>query len=326
MDAPETAKPEYGKPGQPYGDEAAGFVSRLVLDKTVTVYIKEADKFGRFVGWVTLADGRALQHELLREGWAWWNFFFNKDEALNRLENEAILARRGLWAGKTRGGEFSPEAPWVFRRRLAAGLRRILPGEELEFKFKRVSDGDTVALGTNQSVYDYIRLAGVDAPEVSRNRTKPGQPYGAEAGARAAELIAAEGATIQVKVEDVDPYGRLVGWIRLRNRGGSGSTRSLSRKAGPGGTSATIPILASSAASRPARARRSSAYGSIRRRCRRGTSAAISARTDRHCPARHDHHAAGSLTAVAATTPSPVQQIPQYGTNLQQKPAVASQW
>ena len=220
VDAPETAHPEHGKQGQPYGDEAAAFVRGLVLDKTVTVHVKEADKYGRFVGWVTLSDGRALQHELLREGWAWWNFFFNKEESLNELENGAIRAGRGLWAGKARGGEYSPEAPWVFRRRIAAGLRRILPGEEIEFKATRVSDGDTVALGTRQSVYDYIRLAGVDAPEISHGRNKPGQPYGDEAGARAAQLIEAEGMTIQVKIEDVDPYGRLVGWIRLRSRGG----------------------------------------------------------------------------------------------------------
>lgn len=220
VDAPETAHPEHGKEGQPYGDEAAAFVRSLVQGKTVTIRIKEADKYGRFVGWVTLPDGRALQHELLRNGWAWWNFFFNDDEALNKLENEAILAGRGLWAGKARGGIYWPESPWVFRRRISAGLRRILPGEELEFTVKHMPDADTAALGTKQPVYDYIRLAGLDAPEVSHGASKPGQPYGPEAGARAAQLIAAEGMKIRVKIEDVDPYGRLVGWVRLRSRGG----------------------------------------------------------------------------------------------------------
>ncbi len=220
VDAPETAHPEHGKEGQPYGDEAAAFVRGLVTGKIVTVRIKEVDKYGRFVGWVTLPDGRALQHELLRGGWAWWNFFFNKDEALNALENEAIVARRGLWAGKTRGGQYWPESPWVFRRRVSAGIRRILPGEEIEFTVKHMPDADTAALGTRQSVYDYIRLAGLDAPEVSHGRTKPGQPYGVEAGERASQLIAAEGMKVLVKVEDVDPYGRLVGWVRLRSRGG----------------------------------------------------------------------------------------------------------
>lgn len=219
VDAPETPHPEYGKEGQPYGEEAAAFVRGLVAGATVTIFIKETDKYGRLVGWVTLPDGRALQHELLRGGWAWWNFFFNKEEALNALENEAIAAGRGLWAGKARGGAYWPESPWVFRRRTAAGLRRILPGEELEFTVKHMPDADTAALGTKQTVYDYIRLAGLDAPEVSRGSTKPGQPYGIEAGARASQLVAAEGMKIRVKVEDVDPYGRLVGWVRLPSRG-----------------------------------------------------------------------------------------------------------
>ncbi len=217
VDAPETAHPEHGKLGQPYGDEAAAFARTLCEGKTVKVTVAEIDKFGRTIGAITLRDGRSLQEELLRGGWAWWNFFFSKDSALNALENEAIKAGRGLWAGKTIGGERSPEAPWVFRRRVAAGVKRVLPGEEAEFTIKRLSDGDTAALGTRQGVYDYIRLAGVDAPEIKRGK-KPGQPYGPEAGVRAAALVAAEGMTVRVKIEDVDPYGRIVGWIHLKSR------------------------------------------------------------------------------------------------------------
>jgi len=217
VDAPETAHPERGKPGQPYGEEAAAFARALCEGKTVKILVSEIDKYGRTIGTVTLRDGRGLQEELLRGGWAWWNFFFNKDAALNALENEAIQAGRGLWAGKKLGGERSPEAPWVFRRRIAAGVKRVLPGEVAEFTIKRLSDGDTAALGTRQGVYDSIRLAGVDAPEIKHGK-KPGQPYGPESGARAAALIEAEGMKVRVKIEDVDPYGRLVGWIRLESR------------------------------------------------------------------------------------------------------------
>lgn len=219
VDAPEIPHPEHGKLGQPYGEEAAAFVRGLTLGKTVTVTIKEADKYGRFVGRVVLPGGKDLQREVLRAGWAWWNFFFDKDETLNELENEAIAARRGLWAGKTLGGEAWPEAPWVFRRRVNAGLERLLPGAERTFAVKRAPDGDTLALGTRHSVYDYVRLAGIDAPEVSHSRADPGQPYGPESGARAAELLAAEGMTVTVLVEDTDPYGRIVGWVRLPKRG-----------------------------------------------------------------------------------------------------------
>lgn len=220
VDAPEIAHPEHRKEGQPYGEEAAAFARGLCLDKTVTVKVLEIDKYGRIIGRVNLPNGRNLQNELLRNGWAWWNFFFNHDEALNRMENEAIKAGRGLWAGKARGGEYHPEAPWVFRRRIDAGVRRVLPGEEAEFKITRLPDGDTLYLGTRNSVYDYIRFAGIDAPEVS-HQGKPGQPYGSEAGARALQLVREEDMTVRVKIEDVDPYGRIVGWIWLKNKNAS---------------------------------------------------------------------------------------------------------
>jgi endonuclease YncB( thermonuclease family) len=219
VDSPEVAHPEHGKEGQPYGDEAAAFVRELCAGKKVQVRVAQYDRYGRAIGWITLSDGRSLQAELLREGWAWWNFFFNHDEELNKLENEAIKAGRGLWAGKTRGGVFHPEAPWVFRRRIDAGVKRVLPGDKAEFKVSHMPDADTAALGTRQGVYDYVRLAGIDAPEVSHGRSKPAQPYGVEAGARATELVEAEGKTLQVEIEDVDPYGRIVGWVKLKSRG-----------------------------------------------------------------------------------------------------------
>ena len=218
VDAPEIAHPEHGKEGQPYGDEAAAFVHALCDGKTVTVTVAETDKYGRTVGSITLPGGKQLQEELLRNGWAWWNFFFNHDEALNKLENEAIDARRGLWAGKTRGGVYAPEAPWIFRRRIAAGLERLLPGAEMDIKITHMADADTAALGTRNGVYDYVRLAGVDAPEVSHGASKPAQAYGPEAAGRAKELVAAEGMSAHVRVEDVDPYGRIVGWIVLESR------------------------------------------------------------------------------------------------------------
>lgn len=221
VDAPEVAHPERDKPGQPYGDEAAEFLRRLCLGKTVKVTVKEVDKYGRLIGWVELSDGRALQRELLREGWAWWNLFFSKDQALNDLENEAIKAGRGLWAGKAIGGDKWPEAPWVFRRRVEAGLRRLLPGDSASFTVTHMPDGDTAALGTRHKVYDYVRLAGIDAPEVSHGQNKPGQPYGPQAAERATALVKAAGMRIEVEVEDVDAYGRIVAWVRLPSRAAS---------------------------------------------------------------------------------------------------------
>ena len=219
VDAPETAHPQYNKPAQPYGDEAHAFVRGLAEGKTVTVKVSAIDDYGRVVGWVTLPGGGSLQERMLSEGWAWWNFYYNHDQALNNLENEAMRAGRGLWAGKQLGGEYTPEAPWVFRRRVEAKMDRVLPGQEFALDVARLPDADTLARGTSNSVYDYVRLAAVDAPEVSHGASKPGQPYGKEAGARATELIAAEGNKVVLKVEDVDSYGRIIAWVWLPKRG-----------------------------------------------------------------------------------------------------------
>jgi hypothetical protein len=39
---------------------------------TVTVQPKDTDRYGRTVAVVILADGRSLNHELVRDGFAWW--------------------------------------------------------------------------------------------------------------------------------------------------------------------------------------------------------------------------------------------------------------
>jgi len=61
---------------------------------------------------VILPDGRNLNQELVRAGLAWWyRQYARGDGALERLEDEARAARRGLWADR------DPVAPWEFRSR-----------------------------------------------------------------------------------------------------------------------------------------------------------------------------------------------------------------
>ena len=50
IDTPEVAK--FGKPGQPFGDEAKDYLSQLVLDKTVVVQVLQRDQYGRAVATV----------------------------------------------------------------------------------------------------------------------------------------------------------------------------------------------------------------------------------------------------------------------------------
>lgn len=96
---------------QAYGMKAKKFTSSMVFAKQVTVTIMSKDRYGRYVGVVQLSDGRILNHELLRYGYAWWySQYAPNDHALQQLEHEARSEKRELWS--------DPNAipPWDFRR------------------------------------------------------------------------------------------------------------------------------------------------------------------------------------------------------------------
>ncbi len=94
---------------QAFGKRAKQLTSNLVFGKTVTVQVVDRDRYGRTVGVVLLPDGRSLNHELVRAGFAWMYRRYTNDQSLSDLEEEARVARRGLWA--------DPHAmpPWEWR-------------------------------------------------------------------------------------------------------------------------------------------------------------------------------------------------------------------
>ncbi len=94
---------------QAFGNRAKQFTSNLVFAKTVTVQGVDLDRYGRTVGMVLLPDGRSLNHELVSAGLAWMYRRYSNDQRLSDLEEEARVARRGLWA--------DPHAvpPWEWR-------------------------------------------------------------------------------------------------------------------------------------------------------------------------------------------------------------------
>ena len=94
---------------QAYGDRARRFTADLVFDRTVTVRTSGRDRNGRLLGEVVLPDGRSLNQELVRAGYAWWFRMYSRDGRLARLEEEARQDRRGLWA------DAAPQAPWDYR-------------------------------------------------------------------------------------------------------------------------------------------------------------------------------------------------------------------
>ncbi len=75
----------------------------------MTVHAAGCDRYGRLLGEVVLPNGRSLNQELVRAGYAWWFRKYSRDIRLARLEEEARQDRRGLWA------DAAPQAPWEYR-------------------------------------------------------------------------------------------------------------------------------------------------------------------------------------------------------------------
>jgi endonuclease YncB( thermonuclease family) len=102
VDCPEKA--------QPFGQAAKRFTLEAAAQKTVTVQVRTKDRYGRTVGEVMLPDGRSLNRELVRAGYAWWYRTYSTDSSLGRLEAEARAAGRGLWSDP------DPVPPWEWRK------------------------------------------------------------------------------------------------------------------------------------------------------------------------------------------------------------------
>jgi endonuclease YncB( thermonuclease family) len=81
----------------------------MVFGKTVEVKSVTKDRYGRTIAWVYVS-GTSLNEELLRVGLAWHYKKYSKESHLAELEEEARVARAGLWS--------DPHAvpPWDFRR------------------------------------------------------------------------------------------------------------------------------------------------------------------------------------------------------------------
>ncbi len=95
---------------QAFGRKAKQFTSTLVFGNTVTVQVMDRDRYGRTVGEVLLPDGRSLNRELVRAGFAWmYRRYAPDDETLKQLEHEARGGQRGLWADP------HTVAPWEWR-------------------------------------------------------------------------------------------------------------------------------------------------------------------------------------------------------------------
>ena len=95
---------------QDFGQRAKQFTSDLAFGKTVRLIEHNKDRYGRTVGTIILPDGRNLNEELVRNGFAWHYKDYSKDIKLANLEADARRYKRGLWAAP------NPIAPWDFRK------------------------------------------------------------------------------------------------------------------------------------------------------------------------------------------------------------------
>ncbi len=79
-----------------------------------------------------------------------------------------------------------------------------------QFKVTRVTDGDTIKV-TNNGTSTTIRLVGIDAPERSRKKNEPGQPFSKKSTKFLASLVLNK--SVEIKSYGVGRYGRTLGVV-----------------------------------------------------------------------------------------------------------------
>lgn len=107
IDAPEK--------GMAFGQAAKEYVLDMAALKVVTVEMRDTDKYGRTVGEVILPDGRNLNRDIVKAGYAWWYKKYSSDASLGELEESARIARKGLWRDPR------PKPPWEWRAETRSG-------------------------------------------------------------------------------------------------------------------------------------------------------------------------------------------------------------
>lgn len=99
IDAPESVRPDW--PVEAFGRESAAFTRALAEGKVVRLRFdyQRYDKYNRLLAYVYLPDGRMLNEEILKEGYAhaFTRFSFRYLDKFRRLEQKARKHKRGLW-------------------------------------------------------------------------------------------------------------------------------------------------------------------------------------------------------------------------------------
>lgn len=109
---------------QPFGDSAKIFLSHYLND-TVTIIIRDRDKYGRTIADVFIRD-TSINYQLLERGLAWHYKKYSQDSVYAAAEAEAQYLKTGLWRKEVK------IAPWDWR---AGKYDRSLLSEDNSIKF-----------------------------------------------------------------------------------------------------------------------------------------------------------------------------------------------
>lgn len=94
---------------QAFSKQAKQFVSEAIFSKTVQVEVLKKDRYRRLIANVFYGDSLNLNHQLVKNGFAWHYLKYSKDPILQSLEDQARKKKIGLWQDPT------AIAPWVWR-------------------------------------------------------------------------------------------------------------------------------------------------------------------------------------------------------------------
>ncbi|KAJ1627521.1 hypothetical protein T492DRAFT_1024237 [Pavlovales sp. CCMP2436] len=131
VDTPEVAK--FGKPAQPFADEAKAYVSKRLLGKSIRVKLLSRDQYGRAVASIKYRQGlvpvrRDLGEDLLADGLAvvYRQRGAQYDspqgvEKWNKLEAHAKSRGKGLWGGRSE----RMELPSEYKARMRTAARPV---------------------------------------------------------------------------------------------------------------------------------------------------------------------------------------------------------
>ncbi len=86
------------------------------------------------------------------------------------------------------------------------------PGSRIEVTLLRVVDGDTIWVRMPGGSEEKVRYIGIDAPEVAHEDTNA-EYLGDTATAQNALLLGSESLSLELDVEERDPYGRLLAYV-----------------------------------------------------------------------------------------------------------------